>query len=109
MNQNRSDTGAYVATANASQTEGLRKFGNIFIGSGYGNSQYASHGRPMWMSGKIPAQDTANSVMASANRLMEVRHCCRRSRSIAEIRVPAWPIPIHQTKLMIAKPHPTGI
>ncbi len=62
----------------------------------------------MWMSGKIPAQDTANNVMASAKRLMEVRHCCRSSRRIAEISVPAWPIPIHQTKLMIAKPHPIG-
>ena len=28
---------------------------------------------------------------------------------MAEISVPAWPIPIHQTKLMIAKPHATGI
>ena len=28
---------------------------------------------------------------------------------MAEIRVPAWPIPIHQTKLMIAKPQPLGI
>ncbi len=63
----------------------------------------------MWMSGKIPAQDTANNVMASANLLMEVRHCCRKSRRMAEISVPAWPIPIHHTKLMIAKPHPTGI
>ncbi len=27
---------------------------------------------------------------------------------IAEISVPAWPIPIHQTKLTIAKPHITG-
>ncbi len=27
---------------------------------------------------------------------------------MAEIRVPAWPIPIHQTKLMMAKPQATG-
>ena len=32
-----------------------------------------------------------------------------QEKRIAEISVPAWPIPIHQTKLMIAKPHPTGI
>ena len=25
------------------------------------------------------------------------------------MNVPAWPIPIHQTKFMIAKPHATGI
>ena len=28
---------------------------------------------------------------------------------MAEINVPAWPIPIHQTKLTIAKPQSTGI
>ena len=27
---------------------------------------------------------------------------------MAEIRVPAWPIPTHQTKLTIANPHITG-
>jgi len=40
-----------------------------------------------------------------ANRLMEVRHWVPPAERIAEISVPAWPIPIHQTKLMIAKPH----
>src|SRR6266446_8319181 len=61
------------------------------------------------MSGKIPAQATAKSVMASAKRLMEVRHFWFSKNRIAEIRVPAWPIPIHQTKLTIAKPQPTGV
>jgi len=28
---------------------------------------------------------------------------------MAEINVPAWPIPIHHTKLTIAKPQPTGM
>ena len=28
---------------------------------------------------------------------------------MAEISVPAWPIPTHQTKLMMAKPQPTGL
>ena len=28
---------------------------------------------------------------------------------MAEISVPAWPMPIHQTKLTIAKPQPTGM
>ena len=27
---------------------------------------------------------------------------------MAEISVPAWPMPIHQTKLMMSKPQPTG-
>ena len=28
---------------------------------------------------------------------------------MAEIRVPAWPMPIHQTKLTISKPQPMGV
>ncbi len=56
----------------------------------------------------MPAQATAKSVIASAKRLIEVRHCWRRRSRIAEMSVPAWPIPIHQTKLMMSKPQPTG-
>ena len=41
-------------------------------------------------------------------RLIDVRHSCFKSSKIAEINVPAWPIPIHQTKLTIANPHITG-
>ena len=68
-----------------------------------GSSQFAaSHGRPVWMSGNISAQATAKSVMASAKRLIDVRQSCLRSRRIAEISVPAWPMPIHQTKLMMS-------
>ena len=63
----------------------------------------------MCSNGNIPAQDTAKSVIASANRLMEVRHFCRSNNKIAEISVPAWPIPIHHTKFTMANPHPTGI
>ena len=51
---------------------------------------------------------TAKMVMASAKRLMEVRHFCWKSSRIAEISVPAWPMPIHQTKLMMSKAQPTG-
>ena len=57
----------------------------------------------------MPAQTTAKMVIASAKRLMELRHCCLKSSRMAEISVPAWPIPIHQTKLMMAKPQPTGM
>ena len=56
----------------------------------------------------MPAHATANSVIASAKRLIDVRHFWWRSRRIAEMSVPAWPIPIHQTKLTMAKPHATG-
>ena len=63
----------------------------------------------MCSSGNMPAQATANSVIASAKRLIELRHVCLNSSRIAEISVPAWPIPIHHTKLMMAKPQATGI
>ena len=63
----------------------------------------------MWRSGNRPAQATANSVIASAKRLIDVRHSWRNSSRMAEISVPAWPMPIHQTKLMMAKPQPTGM
>ena len=56
----------------------------------------------------MPAQTTAKIVIASAKRLMEFRQLCLKSSRMAEISVPAWPIPIHQTKLMIAKPQATG-
>ena len=62
----------------------------------------------MCSSGNMPAQATANSVIASAKRLIELRQVCLNSNKIAEISVPAWPIPIHHTKLMMAKPQATG-
>src|SRR5579862_802090 len=60
------------------------------------------------MSGNMPAQTTAKIVMASAKRLMELRQLCLKSSKMAEMSVPAWPMPIHHTKLMIAKPQATG-
>src|SRR3984957_20076192 len=57
----------------------------------------------------MPAHTTAKIVIASANRLIELRQLCLNSSRIAEISVPAWPIPIHQTKLMMANPHAPGI
>jgi hypothetical protein len=56
----------------------------------------------------MPAQTTAKMVMASAKRLMALRQVCLKSSRMAEISVPAWPIPIHQTKLIMAKPQATG-
>src|SRR6185437_15499244 len=108
-NQKTSEIVPYVETANTSHTSGLRKFGQYDIVFGYGNNQYASHGRPRWNTGNMPAQATAKSVIASAKRLIELRHDCRSNSRMAEISVPAWPIPIHQTKLTIANPQPTGI
>ena len=56
----------------------------------------------------MPAQATAKMVMASAKRLMELRHCWLSSSRIAEISVPAWPIPTHQTKLVMSQAHMVG-
>src|SRR6201990_1832635 len=109
MYQNTTEIVAYVDTANTSHASGERNCGHTFIVFGYGSSQYPSHGRPTWISGNIPAQTTAKIVIASANRLIELRHVCLNSKRIAEISVPAWPIPIHQTKLMMANPQAPGI
>src|SRR5689334_5124915 len=109
MYQNTSEMVKYVETANTSHTKGLRNCGQIDIVFGYGNNQYASHGRPVCRTGNMPAHMTANKVIASAKRLMELRHVCFNSNKIAEMKVPAWPIPIHQTKLTMAKPQPTGM
>src|SRR3954452_7309723 len=87
--QNISDTVAYVETANTSHISGLRNCGHSVIVFGYGKSQKSYQGRPVCSAGYRPADATAKSVIASANRLMDVRHVCRRSRRIAEMRVPA--------------------
>ena len=57
----------------------------------------------------MPAHATANSVIASAKRAIDMRHRCRNSSRMAEISVPACPMPIHQTKLTMSKPQPTGM
>ena len=57
----------------------------------------------------MPAMPAAKSVIASAKRLIDVRHFCRSKSRIAEMKVPAWPMPIHQTKLAMAKPQATGM
>ena len=62
---------------------------------------------PKWIRGKRAAQITANMVIASAERLMLFLHFCLKRRSIAEIKVPACPIPIHHTKVVISKAQPT--
>ena len=60
------------------------------------------------MPGKIAAQITAKSVIASAARLIDVRHFWRSKNKIAEISVPACPIPIQKTKLVMSQAQPTG-
>ena len=69
----------------------------------------ASHGRPMWISGNRPAHMTAKIVIASADRLIDVRHFCRNSSRMAEISVPAWPMPIQNTKFVMSNAQPTAL
>ena len=76
---------------------------------GRGNRYHANQTRPTWNSGKMPAQTTAKIVMASAARLIEVRHFWRSRQRMAEIRVPAWPMPIQNTKLTIGQPQLIGL
>src|SRR6266850_4961471 len=64
--------------------------------------------RPTWIPGNSRAHMTAKMVIASAERLIEVRHFCRKRKRIAEISVPAWPIPIQNTKFVMSNAQPTG-
>src|SRR4029077_706526 len=96
-------------TANKSHIRAQRKCCEIPQLFGIGAIYHAIQNRPTWMPGKIAAQITAKSVIASAERLIDVRHFCRSKNRIAEIRVPACPIPIHKTKLVMSQAQPTGI
>jgi hypothetical protein len=46
--------------------------------------------------------------MASVTRFRESRQFWRMRTRMALIRVPAWPMPIHQTKWTMSKPQATG-
>ncbi|MBP1773488.1 MAG: hypothetical protein H6P99_2651 [Holophagaceae bacterium] len=52
---------------------------------------------------------TAKIVMASAKRAMALRQRFRNRKRMAEIRVPAWPMPTQNTKLMMSKAQNTGL
>src|SRR5438270_6203023 len=74
--QKTSEIVRYVLMAKTSHTSGERKFtqsGPRWLGK-YGKIKNASQGRPMWMAGNMPAHITAKIVIASAERLIEVRH-----------------------------------
>src|SRR3954463_9118534 len=82
--QKSTETLKYVDTAKTSQRSGDRKFGQIPMWFGIGARNHAIQTRPTWMPGKMPAQMTAKSVIASAERLIEVRHFCRVRKRMAE-------------------------
>ena len=48
-------------------------------------------------------------VIASAERLMAILHFWRNNNSTAEINVPACPIPIHHTKLVMSQAQATPL
>src|SRR5690606_20480203 len=106
--QNTRDTVKYVEIAKASHTSGELKFTHSepnWLGNG--KIQYASQGRPMCATTYVAAQITAKIVIASAERLMELRQFWRKSNRTAEISVPACPIPTHHTKSVISHAQPT--
>ena len=87
--------------AKKSHTSGERKFGQICRSLGYGISQKNSHGRPRWMIGNIAPIISANTVITSAQRVTGRRQLALTSRRIAEISVPAWLMPIQNTKFVM--------
>src|SRR5688572_10519786 len=60
------------------------------------------------MPGNIRAHMTAKMVIASAARLIDVRQVWRKRKRIAEMSVPACPIPIQNTKFVMSHDQPTG-
>jgi len=48
-----------------------------------------------------------NSVIVSVIREIDVRQRCSSRYKIAEMNVPAWPIPTQKTKFVMSKAHPT--
>ncbi len=51
---------------------------------------------------------TANTVIASEARYTPVRQRERTRKRMAEISVPAWPMPIQNTKVTMYTPHMVG-
>ncbi len=94
--------------AKKSQASGERKLGQMRRSLGYGISQKASHGRPMWQTGMIAPMESAKTVMASAQRVTGRRQVALARRRMAEISVPAWLMPIQKTKLVMSKAQKTG-
>src|SRR5262249_52249798 len=77
-NQNRTEMVKYVDTAAASHGSAERSCGQTRIVGGYGKSQYANHGLPVWNTGKSAACMTAKTVIPSVKRLIDVRQRCSR-------------------------------
>ena len=91
----------YVITALGSHTNGERTFMNIPREKSYGYTQNSRQGRPTWNMMLDSAATSENSVITSAARVTGRRHSACVRRSIAEIIIPAWLIPIQNTKFVM--------
>ena len=96
-------------TANTSQSSGDLKFCQMALAFGIGARNQTIHTRPTWKAGNKPAHITAKIVMASAARFTDVRHFWRVRNKMADMRVPAWPIPIQNTKLVMSQAQSTWL
>src|SRR5262245_4047606 len=99
----------YVEMAKKSHSNAERKFGQMWLAFGSGSENHTYQNRPTWMPGYTNAHITAKMVIASENRLMLVRHFCRNRKRMAEMSVPAWPMPIQKTKLVMSNAQFTGL
>ena len=64
--------------------------------------------RPTWMPRNCAAVSTAITVIASALRLIALRHLARNRYKIAEISVPACAMPTQNTKVTMYAPQKIG-
>ena len=98
-------------TALWSQMNGDRILGHTPLAKSYGKTHRAARqGRPTCTSGAaISAAVSENTVSTSAARVTGLLHSAWVRRSIADIMIPAWLIPIQNTKLVMKKPHITGL
>jgi len=90
-----------VPIAKKSQTSGDRKFGQMSRLLGYGTSQKDSQGRPRWTNGNIAPIISAKTVITSAERVTGRRQPALTRRRMAEMSVPAWLMPIQNTKFVM--------
>src|SRR5580698_4452630 len=94
--------------AKKSHASGERKFGHRPRWLGYGIIQKSSQGLPTWKTGTAAPMRMEKTVMASAQRVTGRRQVALQSRRMAEISVPAWLMPIQNTKLVMSKAQKTG-
>ena len=103
----------YVRIALGSQTNGDRMLGQTprakSHGMIHGIGKAALQGRPSCTKGaERSAAIREKTVSTSAARVTGRRHSAWVRRSIAEIMIPAWLMPIQKTKLTRYTPHITG-